>query len=113
MAATYDRSNDPQARIERFWLAAHRLAFVRLRENPQRVNDLLATISRGRAQGSLTHSEPYMKEWERLLSMPLDEMERSLCPEDDHATVLRTVSPIGLLITPEERERLRKESRHA
>jgi hypothetical protein len=40
-----NRRMDPQARIERFLLAAHRLARTRLRENPERVEELLATES--------------------------------------------------------------------
>jgi hypothetical protein len=106
-----DRSMDRQVQIERFLLAAHRLAMQRLRENPLRVADLLATIARWRAQGSLTHSEPYMQEWESLLRLPIDDLEVAICGEGDHPTVLRSVSPVGQLITAEEREQLRRESK--
>jgi hypothetical protein len=107
-----DRLHDPQARIERFSLAAHRLVMKKLHEDPQRVGVLQATITRWRAQRGLTHSEPYMQEWERLLELPLDEFERLICADTDHATVLRSVSPFGSLLTQEERDRLLLEVRN-
>jgi hypothetical protein len=112
MTVGSDRFNDPQARIERFSRAAHRLVIKKLREDPRRIDGLQATITRWRAQGALTHSEPYMHEWERLLQLPPDELERLICADNDHATVLRSVSPIGSLLTPEERDRLRFEARN-
>lgn len=112
MTASNDRFHDPQARIERFALAAHRLVMEKLREDPRRIDDLQATITRWRTQGALTHSEPYMREWERLLQLPIDELERLICADNDRATALRSVSPIGSLLTPQERDRLRLEARN-
>jgi hypothetical protein len=108
-----NRWMDPQARIERFSLAAHRLAMSRLRERPERVEELLATISRWRTHRGVTHSDPYMTEWEALLRKPLDEIERVVCGEGEHETVLRSVSPMGRLITTEERDRLLMESKRS
>ncbi len=112
MNTATDRFHDPQARIERFSLAAHCLVMKKLHEDPRRIDVLQATITRWRAQRGLTHSEPYMQEWERLLQLPLDELERLICADNDHATVLRSVSPFGALLTQEERDRLRLEVRH-
>ncbi len=112
MNTATDRFHDPQARIERFSLAAHRLVIKKLHEDPQRVGILQATITRWRAQRGLTHSEPYMQEWERLLRLPLDELERLICADNDHTTVLRSVSPFGALLTQEERDRLLREVRN-
>jgi hypothetical protein len=111
MRIAQDRFNDPQARTERFLLAAHRLAMTKLHEAPHRIEELAATIARWRAQGALTRSEPYMREWERLLRLPLDDLERVICAGNDHATVLRSVSPIACLISGEERDRLRRQVR--
>jgi hypothetical protein len=110
--STTDRFHDPQARIERFSLAAHRLVMKKLYEDPQRVGVLQSTLTRWRTQRGLTHSEPYMQEWERLLRMPLNELERLICADNDHATVLRSVSPFGSLLTSEERNRLLLEVRN-
>jgi hypothetical protein len=112
VTTTNDRFHDPQSRIERFSLAAHCLVMKKLREDPRRIDVLQATITRWRAQGALTHSEPYMHEWERLLQQPLDELEPMICADNDHATVLRSVSPIGSLLTPEERDSLRFDARN-
>jgi hypothetical protein len=112
MNTANERFHDPQARIERFSRAAHCLAMKKLREDPQRIDVLQATITRWRAQGALTRSEPYMHEWERLLRLPMDELERLICADNDHATALRSVSPIGSLLTPEEHDRLRFEARN-
>jgi hypothetical protein len=109
---TNDRFHDPQARIERFSLVAHRLVMKKLHEDPRQIDVLQATITRWGAQGALTRSEPYMQEWECLLKLPLDDFERLICADNDHATVLRSVSPIGSLLTQEERDRLRLEVRN-
>ena len=43
--------------------------------------------------------------------MPIDELETRICGDDEHAVVLRSVSPIGVLITEPERRELLREAR--
>jgi hypothetical protein len=102
---------DRQRRIELFLLAAHRLAMSRLREEPQRVGELRAVLHRWRAQNGPSRSDSYLDRWERLLDMPLDDLEIVICAEDEEATVLRSTSPIAPLITPQEREQLLADAR--
>lgn len=43
--------------------------------------------------------------------MPIDAFESAICADDEHATVLRSVSPLGVLITERERRDLLSEAR--
>lgn len=104
---------DRQRRIERFSQAAHRLAVTRLREQPQRIAEVQALLSRWRARSGRTRSDCYWDEWERLLRLPIDDFEPAICSDDEHATVLRSVSPIDVLISEEERRALLKQARAA
>jgi hypothetical protein len=104
---------DRQRRIEVFLHAAHRLAITRLRENPSRVEELRAVLRRWRTQRGSTRSDVYFDEWEALLERPIDEVERVICADDEHAVVLRSTSPIAPLITPAEREQLLNDARRA
>lgn len=100
---------DRQRRIEIFLQAAHRLAVARLRADPKRIGEVQALLQRWRQQSGATRSDVYWDEWERLLAMPIDDFEILICADNEHATVLRSVSPIGVLITePERRELLRE-----
>jgi hypothetical protein len=102
---------DPHRRIERFLHAAHRLAMTRLREDPRRVADVRAQLARWRERRGRTATDAYFNEWERLLDRPLDEVERTVCADDEHAALLRSVSPIGVLISQEERAELLRAQR--
>ena len=42
--------------------------------------------------------------------MPIDDFEKAICADDEHATVLRSVSPIGILISDAERRELLREA---
>ena len=100
---------DRQRRIEVFLQAAHRLAVARLRAEPQRLGEVHALLQRWRQQTGRSRSDIYWDEWERLLAMPIDDFESVICADDERATVLRSVSPIGVLISePERRELLRQ-----
>lgn len=100
-----------QQQIDRFLLAAHRLALSRLRAEPQRVEPVRAQLARWRAQSGPTRSDSYWDEWQRLLASDIREMERVVCADDEHGAVLRSVSPLSTLITQAERTRLLREAR--
>lgn len=103
---------DRQLQIEAFSLAAHRLAMARLRERPEAAAEALATLQRWRSRSEgPDHCEPYWQEWERLLSGDVDALESAITANDDHAAVLRSVSPLGRLLGAEERKRLLREAR--
>lgn len=103
---------DRQHQIEAFSLAAHRLAVDRIRERPAAAVEALATLQRWRARsGGPDHCEPYWQEWDRLLRGSVDALESAICASDDRASVLRSVSPLGRLLAPGERNRLLREAR--
>ena len=101
---------DRQLRIDRFSLAAHRLAVLRLREQPRRLDEARGVIRRWRAQTAQpAHCEPYWEEWDQLLAEGVDAVERVICAPDDHAATLRSVSPLGRFVSPAERYRMLRE----
>jgi len=102
-----------QQQIDKFLLAAHRLAVSRLLAEPQRIEPVRAQLARWRAQSGATRSDLYWDEWQRLLAADILEMERVVCADDEHGAVLRSVSPLSTLITQAERARLLREARSA
>jgi hypothetical protein len=104
---------DRQRRIEIFLQAAHRLAVSRLRADPGRMAEVRALLQRWRQQAGPNRSDLYWDEWEKLLALPLDEFEHVICADGEHATTLRSVSPIGVLISEQERRQLLSEARGA
>jgi hypothetical protein len=100
-----------QQQIDKFLLAAHRLAVSRLRAEPQRIEPVRAQLARWRGQSGPTRSDLYWDEWQRLLALDIREMERVVCADDEHGAVLRSVSPLSTLITQAERAQLLREAR--
>lgn len=101
-----------QTQIEAFLLAAHRLALSRLRETPSRIEEARGLLSRWRVQDGKTRSDPYWDEWEHLLESDVDALECVVCAVGDHPTALRSVSPLGVLLTQEERASLLEQARN-
>lgn len=100
-----------QQQIDHFVASAHRLAMQRLREQPARVDEVRAQLARWRKQAGTTRSDIYWNEWEVLLDRPIDALAEAICADSDHATVLRSVSPVSVLITQAERAQLLREAR--
>lgn len=92
-----------QQQIDAFLLEAHRLAVARLRAEPDRIVDVSRTLERWRAQAGATRSDRYWDEWQAMLAAGIDAVEAGVCGLDDHAVALRSVSPVGILITQRER----------
>ncbi len=102
-----------QQQIDKFLLAAHRLALSRLRAEPARIEPVRAQLARWRVQSGSTRSDAYWDEWQVLLSADLEEIERVVCADDQLGAVLRSVSPMSTLITQSERAVLLREARAA
>ena len=100
-----------QFRIERFLLAAHRLALQHLHAQPERIAPVRAQLERWRQQAGATRSDVYWDGWQRLLQVDVFEIERVVCAEDEHGAVLRSVSPMSSLISQTERLQLLAEAR--
>jgi hypothetical protein len=99
-----------QQQIHAFTQAFHRVAIRRLNEKPALVERALQTISRWQTQRGPSASDPYMLEWQALLTGDLSQLQRRVCADDDHAATLRNSSPLGFVLTPAERHALRSES---
>lgn len=100
-----------QQQIDAFLLEAHRLAVARLRAQPGRLQEAAAQLARWRRQGEATRSDAYWDEWEALIGQGVEAIERSSCGTDDHAALLRSVSPLSALITQQERTELLRRAR--
>ena len=100
-----------QQQIDLFVANAHLLAIQRLREQPARVDEVRGQLARWRKQAGPTRSDVYWNEWETLLGSSIDKLAEAVCGVSDHATVLRSVSPISVLVTQAERAQLLREAR--
>ena len=99
-----------QQQTERFLVSAHRLALRRLREQPHGVQEAAAMLARC-AQAGPTRVDTYGNAWEVLLEQGVDAIDPIVCAEGEHATVLRSVSPLSVLITQAERCQLLRQGR--
>jgi len=102
-----------QQQIDQFLLAAHRVAMARLRAEPNRLDQVRAQLARWRGSSGPTRSDVYWNEWDQLLDSGLDDLERVVCADDEHGTVLRSVSPVSVLLTQRERADLLRQARTA
>jgi hypothetical protein len=102
---------EPQARIDAFSLAAHRLLMRRLHEDPASIVRAIETLQRWRQRaGGTAHCAPYWDEWERLLRAGAEAVEHAVCSNSDHAATLRSVSPLGGLLPATDRLRLLRQA---
>jgi len=103
-----------QDRINRFTLAAHRLAVERLHRDPALTAQAIAVLQRWRQQaGGPSHCDRYWNEWEQLLQQGPAAVETAVCASTAHAATLRSVSPLGRFLLPAERFRMLREAREA
>ena len=107
------RAMNRQQQIEHFLLAAHRVAVARLRAEPSKAEAVKRQLARWRREAGLARSEAYLDEWEALLDSELEQLEQVVCATDEHGAVLRSVSPMSILLTQKERAELLRASRTA
>lgn len=99
-----------QQAIERFTLAFHRQAVARLREHDELREQALRVIDRWEAAGMSESSRSYRAEWRSLLRGDAAQLEQAVCSTSAHAATLRSMSPLGFVMTPDERLRIRQEA---
>jgi hypothetical protein len=97
-----------QRAIDQFTLAFHERAVARLRENSELLGRARATLDRWRAQRGVTASDQYFERWQDLLGKGPDAVEQSVCTDTDAAAALRSVSPLGFVLSPQERMELHR-----
>jgi hypothetical protein len=98
-----------QQDIDRFTLAFHRRAVARLRKDKGLLEKARATLGRWRAQRGTTASDPYFEQWRKLLDEGPDAIELQVCADSDSAAALRSVSPLGFVLSATERAALRRQ----
>ena len=99
-----------QNQIDSFTQAFHLTAIQRLALQPELAERALQTMQRWRAQRGPSASDPYMHEWQVLLKGDLAVLQDRVCIDSDAAATLRNVSPLGFVLTPAERQALRRQS---
>jgi hypothetical protein len=102
-----------QQQIDHFLARAHVLALSRLREEPGRITEVRNQLAHWRNRAGPIRSDDCWDEWERLLSGPFHQLEVELSGSTDHATQLRSMSPMSVLITQAERTQLLAKARQA
>lgn len=102
-----------QQQIDAFLFKAHQLALARLRAQPERLHDVAALLARWRESNGSTRSDRYWREWNQLICQGVDAIEREVCGSGDHAALLRSVSPMSVLVSQKERSALLREARES
>jgi len=97
-----------QRAIDQFTLEFHKRAVVRLRENGELLGKARETLARWKVQRGATASDPYFARWRDLLDQGLDAIEQNVCADTDAAAALRSVSPLGFVLSPQERMALHR-----
>ena len=92
-----------QQQIDCFVAQAHQLAMQRLHEQPARVAEVIAQLAHWRKLAGRTRSDAYWDEWESLLAGSMQALANAVCADTEHAAVLRSVSPLSVLVTQAER----------
>lgn len=83
-------------------LALHRLVASKIRDNPQLMQNVRATLARWRTQVD-SASQPYLIQWEALINQGLDSCLNACVEESQTATALRQSSPFCGVLTAKER----------
>ncbi len=94
--------------INQFTLGFHREAVARLREQPLLLQQALQTLDRWESQEAAKVSQTYRDEWRRLIHSGVSAIEKQVCNDSEHATTLRSVSPLGFVLSAEERIQIRQ-----
>lgn len=92
-----------QQEIEAFLLLAHRAALCRLRDDPRRIGEALERVRRLSAKAGAERALPYYRRWQELLSGDPGALEAAVTADDDRGAALRSVSPLGFLLSHSER----------
>ncbi|HAK95060.1 MAG TPA: hypothetical protein DCM87_08685 [Planctomycetes bacterium] len=82
-------------------LALHRLALEKLQRDPSQVAKVFELLDRWSAMPHLKRQAPLLGAWRRLLELPPVQWEAMIL--SDESQQLRQCSPLGVLITAQER----------
>jgi hypothetical protein len=99
-----------QRQIERFTLEFHQVAVNRLRTHPEHLTKAVEVLNRWEAQGSSGSGQVYRDNWRRVLSGGVDEIEKTVCIDTDSAATMRSMSPLGFVLSEPERMQIRRKA---
>jgi hypothetical protein len=94
--------------IEQFTLGFHRVALKRLRDQPELISLAENTLTRWEAQGAAKSSQAHRDTWRKLLRSGVAAIEAEVCNESERAALLRSVSPLGFVLSESERSQIRQ-----
>lgn len=97
-----------QRRIEHFTLEFHQAAVDRLRAHPEQLTKAVDVLNRWEAQGSSGSGQVYRGTWRSMLGSGVDEIEKTVYIDTDSATTMRTMSPLGFVLSEDERIQIRR-----
>lgn len=100
-----------QQQLDEFSLALYRRACIALRLDPELREQAQRTLARWREQSGPTRSDALWDEWEQLLASEIHVLEGAALAESDHGQLMRSVSPLGGLVSQGERMVLLKQAR--
>ena len=100
-----------QQQLDQFSLALHRRALDALRHEPALRDHARQTLARWRQQSGATRSDALWDEWELLLADEFVVLENAALVESEHGQLMRSVSPLGGLVSQSERMVLLKQAR--
>lgn len=99
-----------QRQIEQFTLAFHQVAVNRLRAHPEQLIKAVDVLNRWEAQGISGSGQVYRDAWRRMLGSGVDEIEKTVCIDSDSAATIRSMSPLGFVLSEEERMQIRRKA---
>ena len=89
------------AKAEERNLALHRLALQKIKHDPSQIAKVFELLDRWSAMPHLKRQAALLGAWRRILGLPVDQLEAAVLSDD--AQQLRQCSPLGILITAQER----------
>ncbi|QOF78003.1 hypothetical protein [Variovorax sp. 38R] len=100
-----------QQQLDQFSLALHRRAMAALHLDPAQRERARQTLARWRQQSGETRSDVLWNEWEQLLASDLEVLTRAALDDSEHGQLMRSVSPLGVLVSQAERMTLLQQAR--
>ncbi len=94
--------------IEQFTLDFRRVALQRMRVQPELISIAENTLTRWEAQGASKRSQAHRDAWRQLLRSGVAAIEAAVCNESERAALLRSVSPLGFILSESERSHIRQ-----
>ena len=77
------------------------------------MQDAMRVLGRWESGGASLSGQRYRDMWRRLLEGDIDSLASCVCADNEMAATLRSMSPLGFLLSENERLRVRREAMQA